>query len=336
MVLTGILCGLAAAMCQSLSYLGTRHFVHPRGGGIRQLLVLSHVLMGAVSIIALPLIWPRGLRPGREFFSPLFLSTVFYVIGQIGLLVTLRYAEPSRVSPMLAFKLIVLVGLTLLLTNNSISGLQWLAVLLCLVGAISLNYTGGANHPKAVVWLVVACIGYSLCDWNIARLVHSLSSLPMWQAYSCAVLTCYSLCGLIALLFVPLNGSRQARDWIDAAPFAAAWLAAMLFLFASFGLVGVIYSNILQSTRGLISVILGSILASAGLLHLEKAAAPGVFRRRLAAAALIAAAAVLYGREVHRLAVPVKSATAIPKAAAREIRNSKPEIRNKSEARMLE
>jgi hypothetical protein len=315
MLFMGVLCGLAAALCQSLAYLATRHFVHPRGGGgNRQLLVLAHFLMGLASVAILPLIWPAAeLRPAlRVYAVPMVVSTLCYLLGQIGLLMTLRYAEPSRVSPMLAFKLIVLVGMTLLLTNRSVSPLQWLAVGLCLAGALSLNYTGGTNHPKAMVGLVVACIAYSISDWNIGLLVRSFDpvKMPVWQVYAFSVLGCYTFAGVLSAMLLPVYGSKRRRDWLDAAPFAVIWLLAMLFLFASFGAVGVVYGNILQSTRGIISVLLGSLLAGAGLLHFEKAAAPGVFVRRFAAATLIVAAAVLYGLEVRRLSVPMAPANA--------------------------
>ena len=299
MITLGILFGLAAALCQSLSYLATRHFVHPRRGGSRQLLVLSHVIMGLISAGLLPLIWPGEFPPWSTLIKPLLATSLFYLLGQIGLMVCLRYAEPSRISPMLAFKLIVLALLTLWLKHTPITLPQWIAIGLCLGGAISLNYTGGANHPIAAVGLIFTCIAYSLSDWNIAALVKAMGSLPMWRGSILATLLDYCVCGIIAACFLPRLGSWKMRDWIDAGPFAISWLSAMLFLFACFGLVDVIYGNILQSTRGLISVVLGSILAGAGLLHFEKAAAPHVFARRLAAAALMLSAVVLYRVEWH-------------------------------------
>jgi hypothetical protein len=66
MIAAGIGFGLGAAFCQSLSYLATRHFVHPRGGGTRQLLVLAHVLMGVVSGLLLPWVWPQQSIPWAQ------------------------------------------------------------------------------------------------------------------------------------------------------------------------------------------------------------------------------------------------------------------------------
>lgn len=308
MIILGIALGLLAAVCQSLSYLATRHYVGPRAGGSRQLLVQSHVVMGVISAFFLPWVWPGQLPPWQGVLTPLVATAFWYLAGQMGLMICLRYAEPSRVSPMLAFKLIVLALLTLWLRHTPLTMFQWLAIGLCLVGAVGLNYTGGANHPLAALALIATCICYSLSDWNIELLVKSMGSLPLWRASIFAALLAYLLCGLIAAAFLPWLGSWQRKDWLDATPFALAWLGAMLFLFACFALVGVVYGNILQSTRGLMSVVMGSMLAGAGLLHFEKAAAPGVFGRRLAAAGLMLAAVVLYRVPTSKGSAPMPAA----------------------------
>lgn len=301
MISFGVLFGLLAAFCQSLAYLATRHFVAVRDGGSRLLLVLSHILMGVVSLAVLPWVWPDGLPSWRLYAEPLLSVSVFYLLGQMALLVALRHAEPSRISPMLAFKLVILAIMTVVLTGAVISPLQWLAIALCLVGVVTLNYTGGANHPRAAIAVASACLLYSFSDWNIVRLVNVASPNPDWRTFTWATLLCYVLCGLIASIFLPWYGSRKTKDWIDACPFAGAWLAAMLFLFACLGIEGVVYGNILQSTRGIISVLLGVILAAVGMLHIERAAGHGVYSRRMIAAILMLGAVVLYGREKERL-----------------------------------
>ena len=70
----------------------------------------------------------------------------------------------------------------------------------------------------------------------------------------------------------------------------------MLLLFGCFQAVDVVFGNILQSTRGLISIVLGAGLAGAGMVHLEKKVSRGVFWRHMAAAMLMSAAIVLYAK----------------------------------------
>lgn len=302
MISIGVVFGLMAAFCQSLAYLATRHFTTVHNGGSRKLLVLSHIMMGIAAAAVLPWVWPAGLPSWRMYAEPLMSVSVFYLLGQLALLVALRHAEPSRISPMLAFKVVILAAMTVVLSGAVISLLQWLAIALCLVGVVILNYTGGANHPRAAIAVGLACLTYSFSDWNIVRLVNIASAHPDWRTFTWATLTSYIICGLIAACFLPWHGSRKIKDWIDAGPFAGTWLAAMLFLFACFGMEGVVYGNILQSTRGIISVLLGAILAAIGLMHLEKAAGRGVYIRRMAAAIFMLGAVVLYGREKERLA----------------------------------
>jgi drug/metabolite transporter (DMT)-like permease len=309
MISFGVLFGLLAAFFQSLAYLATRYFVTVRDGGSRLLLVLSHIIMGVASLAVLPWIWPADLPSWRLYLEPLFSVSVFYLLGQLALLVALRYADPSRISPMLAFKIVILAGMAILLHGTVISLPQWGAIALCLVGVVMLNYTGGASHPRAAVAIVLACLLYSFSDWNIARLVHVASPHPNWKTFTWATLSCYVLCGLIAAMFLPWYGSRKPKDWIDAGPFAGMWLAAMLLLFACIGLEGVVYGNILQSTRGIISVLLGAILAATGLLHLEKAHGNGVFARRMIAAIFMLGAVVLYGWEKQQLDQPRNPST---------------------------
>jgi hypothetical protein len=66
--------------------------------------------------------------------------------------------------------------------------------------------------------------------------------------------------------------------------------------------VGVVYGNILQSTRGLISLGLGAASVKLGLLHLESKTSRSVFARRLIATSMMTAAVVLYavGKQTPR------------------------------------
>ena len=77
-------------------------------------------------------------------------------------------------------------------------------------------------------------------------------------------------------------------------PYAAAWFFSMVCLFSCFSLVGIVYGGILQSTRGLISIALGTAIATLGHHHLETHAPWPVVVKRLIAAAAMTAAIALY------------------------------------------
>jgi len=325
----GICFGLIAALGQSMSYLATRHFTQRRkaeavadeaaaegagmsGGNISLLLlVLSHVMMGVVSVALWPFFSPNNLPPVGLWAWPLTCVALFYLIGQVGLMIALHYAEPSRISPMLGFKIVILAGAASVIGTHAPTALQWLAVVLCCVSVVGLNYTGGASHPRAVFGVILACVSYCISDWNITVFVNQLTIAHVASAPIVAALLCYAVCGLIGAAFLPWFGSRRWVDWRDAAPFALSWLFAIFFLFACFGLVGVVFGNILQATRGLMSIGLGALLIRLGHHHLERKVPHTVVLRRAVGAVLIFAAIVIYKLE----AVTAPSAPATTRAA---------------------
>lgn len=293
----GIVCGLWAAFFQALSYVATRYFVSPRGGGTRRLLVLAHVWMGAVCIILLPFFWPAEPIPWRPMAGPLVLMTVFYLLGQLGLMMALRHAEPSQVSPMLAFKLIILALLTLLVAHQPLTGGQFLALGLCIAGTLLVNYAGRPPR-RALVAVAMACLFYAFSDWNIVRtiqsIVHAEPRITVARASILASLFSYALAGLAATALLPWFGSRHRKDWLDAGPFAACWFLGMLGLYLCFGLLGVLYGNLLQATRAVISVFLAAAFARLQWMHFERQHGRAVLLRRFGAAILVTAAVVLY------------------------------------------
>ncbi len=319
MMLTGLFTGLAAALTQSLSYLGTRHFTHSRPqNATRQLLVFGHLWMGLFAAVVLLLAWPQG--QGWHWIwdvrQPVLLMTLFYLIGQLGMILALRHAEPSRVSPLMGVKIIFLAGLASYLPQPQVAAaatpvvgltsLQWAGVILSVVASIALNYAGAALRKRAVAAILLACLAFTISDWNIQRanvaIAHALPTASKLQVSFLNVGLSYVLAALPALALAPLWGTRKPRDWLDAAPFAAAWFAGMLFLFWCFAEVGPLLGAILQSTRGLISILIGSLLIHWGHHHMEPHSPRRVLLRRLAAGALMFLAVSLYViKDLHNL-----------------------------------
>jgi uncharacterized membrane protein YgdD (TMEM256/DUF423 family) len=71
-------------------------------------------------------------------------------------------------------------------------------------------------------------------------------------------------------------------------------------LYCSFGLVGVVFGNILQSTRGIMSVALGAMLAHLGWHELEQRVDRAMLLRRFAAALLMTAAIAIYAIDLSQ------------------------------------
>ncbi len=293
-MILGVGLGIAAAFSQSVSYLFSRRFVMRHAAGTYHLLVLSHLIIGALSLAALPFLWPAQPPPLRPLALHALGSAFFYIAGQTALLIALRRAEASRLAPLLGLKVFILASISVILLGVSLETTQWLAVILSVAAALLLSRLGGALPVVSGVGTLLACVGYSLSDINVKLLVDNLGYLGLTHATFLAVVCTYLLCAAAALAAFVAGPRYSRRLWIDAAPYALSWFAGMFFLFACFGSIGVVFGNIVQASRGLISIGLGIVIARLGMLNLEPLTGPGVLSRRIAAALLMAGAIVLF------------------------------------------
>jgi uncharacterized membrane protein len=302
-MIAGVLTGLGAAGCQSLSYILGKRVVRDRAGGSVRLLVYAHAWMGLFSLLALPWLWPGAMPPARALAWPLAATTLFYLGGQASLFKALARSDASRVSPLLGLKIVLLALISALALGATFSGAQWTAVGIAALAAVCLSRAGGALPKASLGWILLACANFSLSDLHIKMLVDLLQSpaggpgLVRASAFGAGL--SYALSGLFAggafcLWRARLRPADRAL-WRGSLPFALAWFAAMFFLFTTFGLIGPVYGNIVQSTRGLISTGLGFLLARAGFVHLEARVGPRAWLYRAGAAALMIGAIALFG-----------------------------------------
>ena len=293
--LLGILLGLAAATCQSITYLQSRHFVGHAAGGFRRLMLLGHVIQGVIGLALLPVLWPTEMPALRQYAFPLLMSAGGFLIGQTFLFITLRHVEASRVAPFLSIKIAMLATLAWLVMGRTITGWQWMAVGLAIAGAWLLNWTGGKLPARVIVTIFLTCVGYAVSDLYIRALIESLAPVKPLHAAMVGVAMSYIVCG-VAVLPVWFGGSKVT--WTDvrrATPYALTWLTSMVFLYACFALVNVVLGNIVQSTRGLISILLAPVMArSDDWGHLETAQPPHAVLRRAGVAVLMTVAVALY------------------------------------------
>ena len=293
--LLGILFGLAAATCQSVTYLQSRHFVGHTEGGFRRLMLLGHLIQAVIGLAALPFLWPAGMPAFHQYAFPLFMNSGGYLIGQAFLFITLRHVEASRVAPFLSIKIAMLATLAWLVMGRTITGWQWTAVGLAIAGAWLLNWTGGRFPTRVLVTVLLTCMGYAISDVYIKVFIESLAPVSPLRAAMVGVAMTYILCGVVVL---PLWFSVGRVAWSDvrrATPYAVTWLASMVFLYACFAMVNVVLGNIVQSTRGLISILLAPIMArSDDWGHLEAAQPRYAVLRRAGVAVLMTVAVALY------------------------------------------
>jgi drug/metabolite transporter (DMT)-like permease len=293
-VIIGVALGLCAAVSQSASYLFSRRFVTRHAAGTYHLLVLSHLIIGVLSLAALPFLWPQRTPPLRALFLYAGGSALFYIAGQTFLLLALRKAEASRLAPLLGLKVFILAAISVAALGAVLRPAQWLAVGMSVAAALLLSRVGGPLSPASIGGALGACAGYSLSDIHVQLLVDHLRHLGLLRATLLGVACTYLLCAAAALAAFLAHPRYTRTQWLDAAPYALSWFAAMVFLFACFGTIGVVFGNIVQSSRGLISIGLGAVIARLGMLHLETRAGPGLLARRIGAALLMTAAIVVF------------------------------------------
>ena len=293
----GIVIGLVTALGHSLAYLAARWFTHDRGRPSGQLLAHGHTILGLIGLAALPLVWPAGLGWEAAWIGPYVGIVLLFVVAQTCLILSLRFADASRVAPLISLKLAIL-GTVSVLQGQPLSANQWAAVAAAMVAAVVLSGVGGRMSGKAIGLVLLACFFYALCDttiiWTIdaARQIsgdQSRMGVPLWCAASA-----YVGIGCFAALLLPIWGSRSPAAWRDALPYCGAWVLAITTLYATFASLGVVFGAILQSFRGLISIGLGVVLAQMGWHHLEQKHGRSVVLQRLAAASLMTAAVVMY------------------------------------------
>ena len=127
----GVLFGLLAALFQSVSYLCTRFFIKQHKNDIGTLLALSHIIMGIISVPLVLFLLPQKMPELSSYLLSLLGSSVFYLLGQLFLFTALIKSEPSRVSPLLGIKVIILALISFIFLHQHLSIVQWLAVVVC-------------------------------------------------------------------------------------------------------------------------------------------------------------------------------------------------------------
>jgi hypothetical protein len=172
------------------------------------------------------------------------------------------------------------------------------------VAALLLRREPAGDRPAAAGGLaivLVGCLFFALSDLGIVGLIDAFAQpctsccppIGRLHAGALAMAVTYVVCGVAALPLLPRAAPQGLRDWIPATQYAAAWLGGMVALYACFGTVGVVLGNILQSTRGIMAVVAGALLAHLGWHDLEEQVDRPTLLRRLAAAALMTAAIAL-------------------------------------------
>ena len=294
MMILGIISGLFAALFQSGSYVFSRQFLAKHNSSWL-LIVYSQLAMGILGGITM-LFVPFGnlFQDPARFLVTLVFWIAFMVIGQYAFFRTLREIEASRLASLLGLKILILAAISLIFLGGRIGFLQTVAIFVSAAAAMAMNWSGGGNISlKGCVWLFLTLLFYSLADLAETRMVLMVQTGNMIRDGIIIGGVSYFALGLstVPVLF------RCQRSWRllrDAAPFGFAWFYAMTLLFMCFGALGTVFGNVVQSSRGLFSVLIGLILAEMGANKIESKVSGFTWIRRGIAALLMMLAIFLY------------------------------------------
>lgn len=294
MIAVGILAGIATALLQAVSYVFSASFMRKYRSSLR-LVIFSQLVMGAFSLLLLPFLFPAGLD-GKlwAFFGWIVVWVAVFMVGQVGFFTTLRSIEASRMSSLLGLKIVVLAFLYVVVMRSPLSAGQWLAVVLSAAAAVGMNWSGGNRFTlKGIFWLFMTLVFYSLTDMTENHLVRMPEGINVVSAAFGVGVTCYAILGVLTLPML-WKFRWTTRQFVEAVPFAASWFFSQVALFVCFGLLGTVFGNVIQASRGLISIGIGMLLVRWGLGKLDARISRRMWLRRIAAGILMTAAIILY------------------------------------------
>lgn len=295
MFFSGILSGLAAACCFSLAYLFSRLFYEKSGKNPLHLLAISQLQMGILALLLFPFVW-SDVPLSFGLILPLVGVAFFAMLGQISFFFTLQHAHPSQITPLLALKIVILAFASIVFLRKKISLLQWVSIGMCFGATFLLHFSGGSIPVKVLIGVLVTCIGYALGDVFVTMLIKHLDVIGSTNPALLGTCLVYATLGMFGIILAAFmwKDIQTFSVWKFAVYFSMVFFVADIFLFTTFKLVGPVFGNIVQSTRGVLSIIFAKIVAQKGLFYLEENVGRTVMFRRLLAAFLFSAAIAVY------------------------------------------
>jgi drug/metabolite transporter (DMT)-like permease len=205
-----------------------------------------------------------------------------------------KYIESSRIASLMGLKILVVALLAIVLLREKFTLLQYIAMLGAAGAGILMNSSSGKLQWGGMGYLALTLVGYAFSDLGIQLVVKEINvSDPIIGGLS-GFVTNYAPVGVIALFCLkPMKIDR--KKFFAAAPQGICWIFSMLGLYVCFGLMGAAFGNVLQASRGIISLIIGAFLSYFAIQNFdEQKQSAAVWIRKGLAALLMFGAIVLY------------------------------------------
>ena len=295
-MLSGVFCGLSAAILNSVGYIFSARFLLRYGSALR-LVVAASLVMMFLCLPFLPFLFPwTQLQDRGEFLTMLLIWVASFWCGQGCFFMSLKYFNASCLSSFLGLKIVVLALIFLLFRHENPGVWQWIAVFLSAGAAVSFNWTGAEiGRPAGWFFLFVTLLGYSTCDIYETKIITRLigCGCSLMRASLTATAVVYSTLGLVSLPFLFFLKMKK-KQLVYAAPYAVLWIGSQIMLFACFALLRPVFGNVILATRGIFSVLVGALLAAVGLSRFDSQISRSQWIKRGFAACAMTAAIAIY------------------------------------------
>lgn len=319
MLFWGFVVGIGSAILQSSAYIFSRRFAvkQKSAGKLTAYSQLWMLLMGLLTLLVISP-WQRVVFT-RELIVLMIIFSVFGNLAYFCFFRAQEEIESSRISSLLGLKMISLAFFNMLLlkyfpdllklcgVDNALStadirqfspGIyQWAAIIISSFAAVGMNFSGGRLPWKGCVFLTMTLLCYAVTDNVAAMMVKAIhGDTPLMLRSVAASSLAFMSLGFLSN-FTFLKDGFDFKCMKNAFGYGALWFAAMIGFLATLNMLGVMYANIVQVSRGFFSVVIGFILLKTGIDKLEPEVSGKMWLRRVIMAVLMIVAMALYVRK---------------------------------------
>lgn len=288
----GILFGLITALFQTASYFFSRTYLQKTGGPVT-LLAASQLVIALISLLAAPLVVPEA-AVDWQYLPAVLITGWGFLIGHFFFFRALKVIESSRIASLLGLKVVLVPIFLCLIFKEHFGWGQWCALVLAMGAAMLINYRGGALFTwKGMGYFVCALPMYAWSDIGIQMLVRQL---PLENNLHAAAIGAIYSNLLVGLTLLPVAWFRKVTfcQFRRSLPYALCWgLGAVMFFF-SYSYIGAAFGNVVQATRGPMSLLAGILLARMGWTWLEERVPVRIWVFRAVASLMMFSAILLY------------------------------------------
>lgn len=257
------------------------------GAGILRFAFLSNAAM--LVTFSLPLIWSDRTVDWTQWHWPV-LTGVFFFCGQVFTFAAIRVGDVSIQTPLMGTKVLFVAVLAVFFGVQEVSTDLWIAAAITTLAIGMLGFSGGIAKGNVGVTVGLALGSAAMFALADVTLGHGARRFGPAGFLSVMMVTNF-LCSVTLLPFFR-GGFRAitaaAWPWVIGGALGMAIQSSILgFFFANTGLIA--EGNILYSSRGIWSVVMGICLAGVFMLPNERMSRPILIQRLLGALLMSAA-----------------------------------------------